>query len=131
MLDSGNFKFKQLLEQSWLSVAEKYDISNIFNYLSDDRKIDIIDKWPHYLNEILKIRQESFDKRRDNIARALKNIDDIVNEAILRKKDEEERKRQEMKENNEIVKNAQSYDEIRKLQNLQNLIRRDFNNLNK
>lgn len=117
-----NFKFNQLLEQSGLSISEKYDIWSIFSALNDDRKIDIINKWPQYLNEILKIRQDSFEKRRENIVIALRNIDSIVNEAILRKKDEEERLRQKSIENSQIMKGTQSFDEIRRSNALKDLI---------
>ncbi len=128
MLVPDNFKFKQLLEASGLSVSEKYDISSIFNVLSDDRKIDIIAKWPQYLNEILKIRMESLEKRRENISKALRNIDAIVSEAMLRKKDEEERKQRERVENTEVLKNAQTFDEIRRANALKNLINRQNDN---
>lgn len=125
MFEQNNFKFKQLLEQSGLSFGEKYDISNIFNCLSDDRKMDIIDSWPFYLNQILKIRLETEDKRRENIAKALRNIDNIVNEAILRKKAEEEQRRLQRIEDNEIQKNAQVFEEMRRANALQNLIRKN------
>ena len=118
-----NFKFKQLLDQSGLNVAEKYDISNIFSCLSDSRKIETIDSWPFYLNQILKIRNETQEKRRDNIFKALENINNIVNDAILRQKDEEERKRMKELENKEITKNASIYDQMKRANDLTNLIR--------
>lgn len=126
MLPQNNFKFKQLLEESWLNIAEKYDISNIFNCLSDSRKIEIIDSWPYYLNQILKIRNETQEKRRENIFKALENINNIVNEAILRQKDEQEKKQKEAKELNEINKNASLYDQLKRVNNLQNLINKQY-----
>lgn len=128
MITQTNFKFKQLLDESWLNVQEKYDLSNIFNCLGDNRKIEILDNWPIYLNKILKIRNETLEKRRENIRNALNNINNIVNEAILKQKDEEKRKEQEIKDNREIDKNAQLYDQMRKTQNLQNLINNKNNN---
>lgn len=128
MITQSNFKFKQLLNESWLNVQEKYDLSNIFNCLSDGRKIEIIDNWPTYLNKVLKIRNETLEKRRDNIRNALNNINNIVNEAILRQKDEEIRREREIRQNREIEKNAQAYDQIRKTKNLQNLINKQNNN---
>jgi hypothetical protein len=129
MIQVDNFKFKQLLEQSGLSQAEKYDISNIFSCLSNDRKMEIIDKWPIYLNQILAIREESYEKRRAIIDRALQNINNLVNEAILRQRDDDARKERQRTENNEIMRNAQTYDQLRKNNNLQNLIKEQHDKL--
>lgn len=128
MITQPNFKFKQLLDESWLNVQEKYDLSNIFNCLSDSRKVEILDNWPVYLNKILKIRNETLEKRRENIRNALDNINNIVNEAILRQKDEEKRKEQELKENREINKNAELYNQMKRQKDLQNLINKQSNN---
>jgi stalled ribosome alternative rescue factor ArfA len=114
MLQIDNFKFKQMLDSSGLSISEKFDINNIFNCLSIDRKIEIIDNWPNYLNQILKIRNETQDKRRENIANALHNINNIVNDAILRQRDEEERKRKESLERQEINRSANTYDQMKR-----------------
>ncbi|EKE26839.1 MAG: hypothetical protein ACD_4C00137G0005 [uncultured bacterium (gcode 4)] len=124
MIESSNknFKFRQCIEESWLSFAEKYDIWNIFNCLSDERKIQIIDNWPHYLDQILKIRSETDDKRKENIRNALNNINNIVNEAILRQKESEAKKEKLEKENREIQRNAQIYDQMKKANDLQSLI---------
>ncbi|EKE29395.1 MAG: hypothetical protein ACD_2C00181G0003 [uncultured bacterium (gcode 4)] len=122
-----NFKFKQLLEESGLSFSEKYDISNIFNVLSDERKIDILNKWPLYLNEIFKIRNESLEKRKENLTHALNNIEKIVNEAILRKRDEDERKSRESAERQEINRTAFAYDQMKKANDLQSLLRKQQN----
>ncbi|EKE27635.1 MAG: hypothetical protein ACD_3C00183G0008 [uncultured bacterium (gcode 4)] len=124
MLPIDNFKFRQMLDTSGLSVAEKFDINNIFNCLSLWRKIEIMDNWPIYLDQILKIRNETQDKRRENIALALNNINNIVNEAILRQKDEEERKRKESIEIQEINRAASTYDQMRKTNDLQALLRK-------
>ena len=117
-----NFKFRQYLEESSLTFAEKYDIWNIFNCLSNDRKIQIIDNWPFYLNQILKIRNETQEKRKENIMNALNNINNIVNEAILRQKDQEEKNRKLELERQEIEKGARIYDQMKKANDLQNLI---------
>jgi len=122
MITQSNFKLKQLLDESWLNVQEKYDLSNIFNCLSDSRKVEIIDNWPVYLNKVLKIRNETLEKRRDNIRNALNNINNIVNEAILRQKDEEKRREREAQENMEINKNAELYNQMKRQKDLQNLI---------
>lgn len=119
-----NFKFWQLLDASWLSDSEKYDIWNIFSCLSDDRKVDIITHWERYLWEILKIRRETQDKRRENIYEALRNINHMIDEAMLRKKDEDEKKRKEMMEHKDALANADYYDRMRKANNLQNLIKK-------
>jgi hypothetical protein len=119
-----NFKFRQYLEESSLDFAEKYDIGNIFNCLSNDRKVKIIDNWPFYLNQILKIRNETQEKRKENIMNALNNINNIVNEAILRQKDQDEKNRKLVIEQNEIQKNAQIYDQMKRTNDLQNLIKK-------
>lgn len=128
MIVQQNFKFKQLLDESWLNIQEKYDLSNIFNCLSDSRKIEIIDNWSFYLNKVLKIRNETLEKRRENIRNALENINKIVNEAILRQRDTEVKQEKERQDRLEIEKNAWIYDQLRKSQNLQNLINKQNQN---
>lgn len=125
MLNIWNFKFKQLLDESMLTQQEKYDLSNIFACLSDSRKIEIIGNWPFYLNWILKIRNETEEKRKENIMNALNNIDNIVNDAILRKKDEEQRKQRESESKKEEQRTADIYNQFKKTNDLQNLIRKN------
>lgn len=108
-----------------MSVAEKHDISHIFDCLSDDRKVAIIDAWPYYLDQILKIRKETYEKRRENIMTAIRNINNIVNEAILRKKQQEEMRVAQRTDEAELMRNAETYDQMRRANQLQQLIRKN------
>ncbi|MDD2487291.1 MAG: hypothetical protein PHS92_02895 [Candidatus Gracilibacteria bacterium] len=123
---NDNFKFRQYLEASTLTFAEKYDIGTIFNCLSNERKIRIIDNWPLYLDQILKIRNETKEKRRENIMNTLNNINNIVNDAILRQRDQQEKNRRLEAEQQEINRNAQVFDQMRKTNDLQNLIKKQY-----
>lgn len=117
-----NFKFRQFLEVSTLTFAEKYDINTIFNCLSNERKVHIIDNWPIYLDQILKIKNETLEKRKENIAETLDRISNIVDEAILRKMKQEEEKKQLEIELKEVQKNAIIFDQMKKLSDLKKLI---------
>ena len=44
-----NYKFLSLLESTPITPEDKYNLSTIFNVLSDTRKQDIIDHWDVYL----------------------------------------------------------------------------------
>ncbi|MDD2566225.1 MAG: hypothetical protein PHZ26_03945 [Candidatus Gracilibacteria bacterium] len=126
MIQADNFKFRQLLEESGLIMAEKYDIGTIFSCLTNERKIEIIDSWPFYLDQLLKIRNESLEKRKTNIMNALNNIDNIVNEAILRKRGNEEKNHKQFLENQDIQKNADIYNQLKRTNDLQNLIKKQY-----
>ena len=58
-----NYKFTSLLAQTSLSTAEKYNLTVIFNTLTDNRKIEIIDNWRVYYDKILSIHTAAEEEK--------------------------------------------------------------------
>ncbi len=84
-----NFKLRSLLESSWISWEIQYNITNIFESLTNEKKIEILDNWKTgYLPKILKMQTEADEKLRKSLLWAIAEIRKMVDEAILEEQKE-------------------------------------------
>ncbi len=116
-----NYKFTSLLAQTSLSIAEKYNLTVIFNTLTDNRKIEIIDNWRVYYDKILSIHTAAEEEKAENIRITFAKINSLIDEALLRdeaRKQEEAKKRRQQEEE---LKAAEMYDAQRRLEQLRNI----------
>lgn len=86
-----NYKFTSLLAQTNLSTAEKYNLTIIFNTLTDHRKLEIIENWRVYYDRILSIHTTAEEEKAENIRITFAKINNLIDEALLR---DEARKRE-------------------------------------
>lgn len=116
-----NYKFTSLLAQTSLSTAEKYNLTVIFNTLTDNRKLEIIENWRVYYDKILSIHTSAEEEKAENIRVTFAKINNLIDEAILR---DEARKRQEAaqeEKQKEEQRSAETYDMQRKLEQLRHI----------
>jgi hypothetical protein len=116
-----NYKFTSLLTQTSLSTAEKYNLSIIFNTLTDSRKIEIIDNWRVYYDKILSIHNTAEQEKEENIRVTFAKINNLIDEAILRDEVRKIEEARQEKQREEERKNAESYDMQRRLDQLRNI----------
>lgn len=116
-----NYKFTSLLAQTSLSTAEKYNLTVIFNTLTDNRKLEIIENWRIYYDKILSIHNQAEEEKQENIRITFAKINNLIDEAILR---EEARKKAEAKQETqkeEERKTSEVYDMQRRMEQLRNI----------
>lgn len=116
-----NYKFTSLLAQTSLSNAEKYNLTIIFNTLTDNRKLEIIENWRVYYDKILSIHTVAEKEKTENIRITFAKINSLIDEALLR---EEARKREEGRQEakkEEERKTAGEYDQQRRMEQLRNI----------
>ncbi len=116
-----NYKFTSLLAQTTLSTAEKYNLTIIFNTLTDNRKIEIIENWRVYYDKILSIHNTAEEEKAENIRVTFAKINSLIDDAIQR---DEVRKREEAKaekQREEERKNSETYDMQRRMEQLRNI----------
>lgn len=116
-----NYKFTSLLAQTSLSVWEKYNLTVIFNTLTDNRKIEIIENWRVYYDKILSIHNIAEEEKTENIRITFAKINHLIDEALLR---DEARKIEESKqeaEREEEKKSSEIYDTQRKMEQLRHI----------
>ena len=116
-----NYKFTSLLSQTSLSTAEKYNLTVIFNTLTDNRKLEIIENWRMYYDKILSIHSAAEEEKAENIRITFAKINSLINEALLR---DEARKKLEAKQEQqreEERRNAELYDARRRMEQLRNI----------
>jgi hypothetical protein len=116
-----NYKFTSLLAQTSLSTAEKYNLSIIFNTLTDSRKIEIIDNWRVYYDKILSIHNTAEEEKAENIRVTFTKINNLIDEAIQRDQARKNEEAKAEKQREEDRKNAESYDMQRRLEQLRNI----------
>lgn len=108
-----NSRFTELLDASPLSSEERYNLGVIFDVLRDERKIDIIDHWDKYLEQIVRIQDLAEAEKRRQIELTFQKINHLIDEAYLR---DQERKRQEAEKAKQIESDrlaAANYDTTR------------------
>ncbi|MFZ4461718.1 MAG: hypothetical protein ACOYN2_04260 [Patescibacteria group bacterium] len=54
----SNFQFESLLQSSGLSAESVHNLRIIFNVLPAERKIELMEDWPRYLDHFLAIEQK-------------------------------------------------------------------------
>ena len=116
-----NYKFTSFLAQTSLSTGEKYNLTIIFNTLTDDRKIEIIENWKKYYDKILSVHTSAEEEKQENIRITFAKINSLIDEALLR---DEARKREETKQEKqkeEERKMTETYDMQRRLEQLRNI----------
>lgn len=116
-----NYKFASLLAQTSLSTAEKYNLTVIFNTLTDARKLEIIENWRVYYDKILSIHTTAEEEKVENIRVTFAKINSLIDEALLR---DEARKREEAEQNTkkeEERRSAETYDMQRRMEQLRNI----------
>lgn len=116
-----NYKFTSLLAQTNLSTAEKYNLTIIFNTLTDHRKLEIIENWRVYYNRILSIHTTAEEEKAENIRITFAKINSLIDEALLR--DEARKREMQIQEGQkkEEQKNAEAYDMQRRMEQLRNI----------
>jgi hypothetical protein len=108
-----NSRFTELLAASPLSSEERYNLEVIFDVLRDERKIDIIDHWDKYLEQIVRIQDLAEAEKRRLIEETFQKINHLIDEAYLL--DQEQKKLQAEKMAQEMLDKqaAISYDTAR------------------
>lgn len=84
-----NYRLKILLETSGFSNEVKYNVMIIFNSLTSDKKVEIIDRWEKFFfPRILKLQKLSEEEIKQAVIESLKQINNVIDEALLREKTE-------------------------------------------
>ena len=118
-----NFQFTALLASSPFSPEERRNFTVIFNSLTPERKVQIIDGWPGYLDQILAIKHKAKEERERIIAEGFAKITQMMSEAYVREQAEARKKVQEAKEQEEIARNVEFYNRQKKLEQIRSLER--------
>ncbi len=121
-----NYRLKVLLETSWLSAEVKYNVTNIFNSLTDEKKVEIIDRWENFFfPRILKLQKLSEEEIKQAVIESLKQINNVIDEALLREKNEKEKleKQRKLEETNnvqteQILQQKKVLEQFEKIKNL-------------
>jgi hypothetical protein len=117
----ANFQFSLYLRESGLSEAERANLERIFESLTPDRKLDIIERWPRYLDRILQIRQYAEAERKRNILQAFARIEAILDDAELRKQEAAERTEKAAAEQRAVEEGSRAYDAARRMDALKRI----------
>lgn len=80
----SNFQFESLLQSSGLTAESVHNLRIIFGVLPAERKIELMEDWPRYLDHFLAIEQKWEEERRANIELALAKMESIINDALER-----------------------------------------------
>lgn len=86
-----NSRFTELLDASPLSSEEKYNLGVIFDVLRDERKLDIIDHWDKYLEQIVRIQDLAEAEKKRLIQETFEKINHLIDEAYLRDQERKQR----------------------------------------
>lgn len=116
-----NYKFTSFLAQTNLSTAEKYNLTIIFNTLTDSRKLEIIENWRVYYDKILSIHNTAEEEKAENIRVTFAKINSLIDEALLR---DEARKKAEASQDiqrEEERRSAEMFDAQRRMEQLRNI----------
>lgn len=78
-----NTKLESLIEKSWLSEKDAYEIRQIFCFLSDEKKQNILDNFDFIVFNIKKIRQDLIKEQEILLWRAVMNIENAIKNAKI------------------------------------------------
>ena len=109
----SNSRFTELLDASPLSPEDKYNLGVIFDALRDERKIDIIDHWPLYLEKIVLIQHLAEEEKKRQVKLAFKKISALIDEAYLRDQELRAKRAEERAEQDANMIAAAEYDRRR------------------
>lgn len=116
-----NYKFTSLLAQTTLSTAEKYNLTVIFNTLTDNRKLEIIENWRTYYDKILSIHTSAEEEKAENIRITFAKINSLIDEALLRDQARKQAEVQKEAQQEEERKSAEIYDMQRRMEQFRNI----------
>lgn len=116
-----NYKFLTLLESTPISPEDKYNLSTIFNVLSDMRKQDIIDHWDVYLGKILEIHTKGEEEKKLLITSTFQHINTLIDEAYIREQERKKLNTLEAKEREKEMLAMMKYNQEKRLKMIKNL----------
>lgn len=118
---SGNFQFSLYLKESGLSEQERFNLERIFSALLPERRVEILENWPKYLDKLLEIKHYAEEERKRNILSAFDRIEKLVSDAELRAQDEKKRADEREKELQENRMGAEEYEKNKRLEALKRI----------
>lgn len=118
---SGNFQFSLYLRESGLSEQERFNLERIFSALLPERKVEIIENWPKYLDKLLEIKHYAEEERKRNILSAFDRIEKLISDAELRAKDEKAQAAEREKEFQANRAGAEEYERNKRLEALKRI----------
>ena len=118
-----NVRLRILLEKTPLTEEDKYNIGTIFEALSFSRQQSILDNWEVYVARILELRQETDREYVDEAISTLKNINTLLDEAIIREKEKEAYKEHKKREVRAELESTVAYGQMQKLKRIKEVSR--------
>ena len=115
----SNFQFQTYLQATPLGDESKHNLNTIFNTLTSERKFEILDNWPKYLDLLLQLEKKGKEEREKNIQEALKKIENLISDALERDRQKALQKSKSVEESREDFKRAEEYDTKQKAQEFQ------------
>ena len=113
-----NVRLRILLEKTPLTEEDKYNIGTIFEALSFSRQQSILDNWEVYVARILELRKEADREYVDEAISTLKNINTLLDEAIIREKEKEAYKEHKKREVRAELESTVAYGQMQKLKRI-------------
>ena len=121
-----NYKFLSLLESTPITPEDKYNLSTIFNVLSDTRKQDIIDHWDVYLWKILEIHTKGEEEKKLLITSTFQHINTLIDEAYIREQERKKLNQLEAKEREKAMLSMMKFDQEKRLKMIKNLSEKEI-----
>jgi TRAP-type C4-dicarboxylate transport system substrate-binding protein len=118
-----NVRLRILLEKTPLTEEDKYNIGTIFEALSFSRQQSILDNWEVYVARILELRKEADREYVDEAISTLKNINTLLDEAIIREKEKEAYKEHKKREVRAELESTVAYGQMQKLKRIKEVSR--------
>ena len=113
-----NFRLRILLEKTPLTEEDKYNIGIIFEALSLSRQQSILDNWEIYLSRIMVLKKKADEVYLEEAVSTLKNINTLLDEAMIREQEKETYKQQKKQETRAELESTVAYGQMQKLKRI-------------
>lgn len=118
-----NSQLQTLLARTPLCEEDIYNVTVIFEALSEERKIHILNHWEKYVAKLI-LEREKLDKTREKeIIKTLKQANTLLDEAILRMNEKNFQKEEMKRQTQENLASADLYESMKKSKNLREIAR--------
>lgn len=117
----ANFQFSLYLRESGLSESEQSNLERIFESLTPERKVIVIEQWPQYLDKLLEIKHYAEAERKRNIFEAFARIEAILDDAQVRKQEADKQAKIQEMQRRENAEGARKFDELRRMEALKKI----------
>ncbi|MBW7954590.1 hypothetical protein H3C61_02135 [Candidatus Gracilibacteria bacterium] len=76
-----NVLLEKLLLNNLLNDKDRYEIRQIFNFVDDKKKLNILNNFENIINKVLKIKSELKDQQEILLGKAISNIELSIKQA--------------------------------------------------